>query len=90
VRRVAIQPSRQRPPRRGGEALAVASKIVLLRGERVLLDADLAVLCGAPTEALVRGAERVMPLPYSMSLASPTGSCHWTPLLQEGSSVAPN
>ncbi len=39
-------------------AEAIASRILLLRGHKVLLDADLAALYGVPTKALVQAVKR--------------------------------
>ena len=39
-------------------AVRVERKILLLRGERVMLDADLAALYGVPTKALIQAVKR--------------------------------
>ena len=38
--------------------ITIAERILTLRGQRIILDADLAVLYGVPTKALVQAVKR--------------------------------
>jgi hypothetical protein len=46
------------PSIRADDPARIAQRILVLRGQRVLLDADLAVLYGVPTKALNQAVRR--------------------------------